>query len=158
MEYVWYMENTPVGTLGLVEADGALTELFFGMRAKAPDAACRRKKNPLLAEVERQLCEYFAGMRREFALPLNPRGTPYMRKVWDALSTIPYAQTRTYGQIAAQTGNSKAARAVGLANNRNPIAIILPCHRVVGANGSLVGYAGGLAVKERLLQLERSNV
>ena len=108
-----------------------------------------------LEEAKQQLAEYFAGQRQAFDLPLRMQGTPFQQKVWAALREIPYGETRSYGQIAAQVGNPKAGRAVGMANNRNPIAIIVPCHRVIGANGSLTGYAGGLSVKQELLALER---
>ena len=104
-----------------------------------------------------ELREYFAGTRRAFTLPLAPAGTPFQQEVWAALREIPYGETRTYGQIAARIGRPKACRAVGMANNRNPIGIVVPCHRVVGASGALVGYAAGLAVKESLLRLERMN-
>lgn len=112
-------------------------------------------ETPILKDAARQLDEYFAGSRRSFDLPLNPIGTDFQKKVWNALIQIPYGTTSTYGRIAAAMGNSKACRAVGMANNRNPIAIIIPCHRVVGANGSLIGYAAGLDKKELLLNLER---
>lgn len=102
-----------------------------------------------------QLNEYFTGKRKEFDLPLDPSGTPFQKKVWAALQQIPYGETRTYKQIAQAVGNDKASRAVGMANNKNPIAIVIPCHRVIGANGSLVGYAGGLHIKESLLELEK---
>jgi methylated-DNA-[protein]-cysteine S-methyltransferase len=108
----------------------------------------------VLAEARRQLGEYFAGERTIFELPLAPRGTAFQRKVWDALCRIEYGTTRTYGQIADEIGARGAARAVGAANHDNPIAIVVPCHRVIGANGSLVGYAGGLAQKRALLELE----
>ena len=111
-------------------------------------------KTALLAEAERQLTAYFAGELREFSLPLKPAGTDFQRKVWDALREIPYGETRSYAEIAARVGCPRGYRAVGLANNRNPIPILIPCHRVVGANGALTGYAGGLAVKEALLRLE----
>ena len=140
--------STPLGTMCLVEADGALVRFFWG--SGGADAS------PLLLEAEKQLAEYFAGTRREFALPLAPAGTEFQRKVWDALCTIPYGETRSYGGIAAQIGNPKACRAVGMANNRNPLPILIPCHRCIGADGSLVGYAGGLARKAALLRLEKS--
>lgn len=113
------------------------------------------EETPLLAEARRQLTEYAQGKRREFCLPLSLHGTPFQKKIWAALQTIPYGETRTYGQIAAQTGNPKASRAVGMANHNNPVAIIVPCHRVIGVGGKLTGYAGGLDKKERLLKLEQ---
>ena len=106
------------------------------------------------AEAAGQLAEYFSGSRREFHLPLRPRGSGFQQRVWQALQQIPYGQTRSYGQIAEAIGAPKAARAVGLACNRNPLLILIPCHRVVGRDGRLVGYAGGLDRKERLLSLE----
>ncbi len=103
-----------------------------------------------------ELEEYFQGKRREFDLPLSPEGTEFQRRVWAALREIPYGETRSYSEIAEQVGNPKAVRAVGMANHRNPIAIMIPCHRVIGKNGSLTGYAGGLSLKEKLLKLEHT--
>lgn len=118
-----------------------------------PRPACRREQ--LLDRTEKQLREYFALTRREFELPLSVEaGTPFQRLVWDALRQIPYGQTRTYGQIAAQIGRPTAARAVGGACNRNPLAIVTPCHRVVGSSGALTGFAGGIDNKKALLSLE----
>ena len=112
---------------------------------------------PLLKEAFRQLDEYLDGKRQGFDLPLAPQGTPFQQKVWQALQTIPYGETRSYKQIAEQIGNPLGCRAVGMANNKNPIGIIIPCHRVIGANGKLVGYAGGLDLKTQLLNLEKKN-
>ena len=109
----------------------------------------------LLKEAANQLMEYFQGKRKEFTLPLDPQGTEFQKKIWAALRTIPYGQTRSYGEVAAQVGNPKAARAVGGANNKNPIMIFIPCHRVVGADGSLTGFACGIEVKKYMLDLER---
>ena len=109
---------------------------------------------PLLLEACRQLREYFAGQRRSFQLPLAPQGTPFQQQVWQALAEIPYGETRTYGEIAEAIGRKGASRAVGAANHRNPLPIFIPCHRVIGANGSLTGYAGGLETKRFLLALE----
>jgi methylated-DNA-[protein]-cysteine S-methyltransferase len=111
-------------------------------------------RHPLLCETKRQLDEYFAGKRRNFELPLEFRGTEFQRRVWAALLTIPYGETRTYRQIAEQIGNPLAVRAVGAANGRNPIAIVAPCHRVIGSSGDLTGFGGGLEAKARLLSLE----
>lgn len=143
---------SPVGLLRLAEEDGFLTRLDFS--ADLP-AGAAEGTSPLLEETKKQLSEYFAGSRKVFALPLAPKGTPFRQKVWQALCTIPWGETRTYGEIAAQIGQPKASRAVGMANHHNPISIIIPCHRVVGKNGSLTGYAGGLSVKSFLLELER---
>lgn len=111
--------------------------------------------DPVFQETARQLDEYFAGKRREFSVPIRTQGTDFQEKVWAALRKIPYGETRTYGQIAAQVGNPKAGRAVGGANHNNPIMILTPCHRVIGADGSLTGFGGGLDVKEALLALEK---
>jgi methylated-DNA-[protein]-cysteine S-methyltransferase len=118
------------------------------------DVAAEMNDQPMLVETERQLEEYFAGRRREFALPLDPSGTAFQRRVWDALLTIPFGETRTYAQIARQIGHPSAMRAVGAANGRNPLSIVVPCHRVVGSTGALTGFAGGLDVKAYLLALE----
>lgn len=141
--------ETPVGFLRL-EADGAaLTKVEF---CAGP---CAAPQSDLLRQAAQQLAEYFSGARRSFSVPLAPQGTPFQRAVWRALCDIPYGQTRSYGQIAAAVGNPRAARAVGMACNRNPIGIVIPCHRVVGANGALTGYAGGMDKKAALLALER---
>ena len=143
--------TSPVGLLTL-ESDGeSITALRFG--GNHDGESC-----PLLEKAARELEEYFAGQRREFDLPLSPAGTEFQRSVWKALLTIPYGQTASYGQIAARVGNPKASRAVGMANNRNPISIFIPCHRVVGADGSLTGYGGGLPIKEYLLKLESGSL
>ncbi|WP_431733585.1 methylated-DNA--[protein]-cysteine S-methyltransferase [Fusobacterium necrophorum] len=113
------------------------------------------KRTELLEEAERQLQEYFAGRLQHFDLPLHPQGTEFQKKVWKALMSIPYGETRSYGEIAKQIGKEKAVRAVGGANHVNPISIVIPCHRVIGKNGSLTGYGGGLKIKETLLTLER---
>lgn len=142
---------SPLGPLELTATDGALTGLGFGGTADgtAPSTA-------LLREAARQIDEYFAGLRRHFTLPLAAVGTPFQQEVWRALGEIPYGQTRSYAQIAAQVGRPRACRAVGMANHRNPIAIITPCHRVVGSDGALTGYAAGMETKRRLLALERA--
>lgn len=149
---IWHYD-CPIGTVSIAEEDGAITHLFFG-EAIAP-AGYARAETPLLQAASAQLSEYFSGTRAQFDLPLAPRGTPFQQSVWNALLTIPVGHTRTYGEIAAQIGRPKAARAVGMANNRNPLSIFIPCHRVIGADGSLTGYAGGLDVKRYLLDLEK---
>lgn len=136
----------------IAEEAGALVRVDF---ADVLPAGGIDRETPLLRETARQLNEYFAGCRRVFDLPLRPTGTPFQQKVWQALQTIPYGQTRSYQEIAGQIGNFKACRAVGYANHNNPIAIIIPCHRVIGKSGRLTGYAGGLELKERLLRLEQ---
>ena len=141
--------------IGLTEDDGAITRLTFATKEAVKKGAAT--ETPLLRGAARQLEQYFSGRRKDFFLPLNPQGTEFMRQVWQALEDIPYGETRSYKQIAALVGHPKAYRAVGLANNRNPIPIIIPCHRVIGHNGRLVGYGGGLQIKERLLQLEQQH-
>ena len=148
--------ETSIGLIGIAEEDGAITNLWFG-KERGPRDACE-KETVLLAEASKQLSDYLHGQRKEFSIPLSPTGTAFMRKVWESLQDIPYGQTRSYGQIAKDIGLPGAARAVGMANNRNPISIFIPCHRVIGANGNLVGYLGGLDLKENLLDLERKNI
>ena len=143
--------QSPVGDLTLTEENGALTGLYFGRRSLEGEEGL----TALLERTSRQLEEYFAGKRKQFDLPLSLRGTEFQRQVWAALRDIPYGETRSYGQIAQAVGRPKAVRAVGMANHRNPISIIVPCHRVVGADGSLTGYGGGLENKKFLLALER---
>lgn len=143
--------KTPIGPLTLQADEAAVTAIRFGAGG-AQDAS------PLLDAAEAQLREYFAGTRRTFDLPLAPRGTAFQQRVWAALRAIPYGETRTYGELAAAIGSPNASRAVGMANHRNPIPIIIPCHRVIGANGTLTGYAGGLEIKRRLLALEGINI
>ena len=122
---------------------------------RTEEALCSPEE-PLLADCARQLAEYFSGTRRVFDLPLHPVGTAFRMKVWSELQQIPYGQTTTYGELARRVGNARGARAVGGANHHNPISIIIPCHRVIGADGSLTGYGGGLDMKEALLRLEGS--
>jgi methylated-DNA-[protein]-cysteine S-methyltransferase len=136
----------------LVEEDGALTGLCFPNDKRAEVGEV--KDTPLLKRAEKQLAEYFSGKRQAFDLALDLRGTDFQIAVWNELAKIPYGETRTYGEIAKAVGNTLASRAVGMANNRNPIAIIIPCHRVIGASGDLVGYGGGLPIKAALLELE----
>ncbi len=120
----------------------------------SPIDSAEQKNTPLIALAKSQLEEYFQGVRQTFDLPLQPAGTPFQKKVWEALCTIPYGETRSYKEIALRIQNPRGCRAVGMANNRNPIMIVIPCHRVIGSNGSLVGYAGGLDIKEWLLRHE----
>jgi methylated-DNA-[protein]-cysteine S-methyltransferase len=150
-----YMKNSisydsPIGRLYIAEENGALTDLSFRPVPNAVEAG-----TPLLTKAAGQLGEYFAGRRRAFDLPLDRRGTPFQKSVWAALQGIPYGETRSYKEIAAAVGKPTGFRAVGMANNRNPLAVVVPCHLVIGADGGLTGYGGGLDVKQRLLDLER---
>ena len=140
-----------VGTLWISERDGAITAISY-----AKPAAGIERETPLIHTAVSQLEEYFSGTRREFDLPLSPEGTPFQQSVWQALLAIPYGTRSTYGEIARAVGCPRGSRAVGMACNRNPVAIVIPCHRVVGGDGRLTGYAGGLDVKAALLALETS--
>jgi methylated-DNA-[protein]-cysteine S-methyltransferase len=145
--------TTPIGELLLTaDADGALTAVH--LPGRHPDTGGWERDDALLEPARRQLAEYFAGERTAFDLLLRPAGAPFQKQVWDALLRIPYGETASYGEIARELGHPTASRAVGAANGRNPIAIVVPCHRVIGANGSLTGYAGGLDRKRALLDLE----
>ncbi len=144
--------SSPLGAITVVENGEAITHLHIGEGVPVSDA--QPKQTPLLEETCQQLSEYFAGTRQKFDLPLAPPPGQSSRKTWEALCSIPYGQTRTYKDMALAIGCPKGFRAVGLANNKNPIAIIVPCHRVIGANGKLVGYAGGVHLKKFLLALE----
>jgi methylated-DNA-[protein]-cysteine S-methyltransferase len=150
------MISGPFGDLLATSDDGESLSRLWLPAAHPRDGWARDDELAVLAAVRRQLTEYFAGERTDFDLPLAAQGTVFQRKVWDALRRIEYGTTRTYGQIAEEIGARGAARAVGSANHDNPIAIVVPCHRVVGANGSLTGYAGGLDQKRALLELETS--
>ncbi len=142
--------DTPIGTLWLSRDEDGLSRVEFEGRAGA------RPDDPLLAEAEAQLHDYFAGERQRFELPLSPRGTDFQRRVWAAVGAIPYGETTTYSALAAAVGRPSAWRAVGAANGRNPLPVIVPCHRVLGAAGALTGYGGGLERKRALLDLERA--
>ncbi len=148
--------DSPYGPLTLVAEDTTLCGLYMVAQRHRPaeDTFGVPDETPF-AEAREQLEAYFAGDLKEFTLDLRLNGTPFQRRVWDELRRIPYGETRTYGELAELLGTPKASRAVGLANGRNPIGVIVPCHRVIGANGSLTGYGGGLARKRRLLDFER---
>lgn len=146
--------GTAVGCMA-EDAEMLLRRTFGNLRVLAGGSPFAISETPLIREAARQLYEYLDGKRKVFCVPLELEGTPFQKKVWQALTEIPYGQTRTYREIAERIGNPKAARAVGMANNRNPAAVFVPCHRVIGADGSLVGYAGGLDIKKKLLDLER---
>ncbi len=173
--------TTPCGPLTLLCDGRALVAIRFGREADGtatggtataptgtmqacPGAETRKKEIPaqevqtaqeVLAQAAREIGEYFEGERRVFTVPTAAAGTPFQQAVWNALKKIPYGETRSYGEIARQIGHPRASRAVGQANNRNPLPIVVPCHRVIGASGALTGYAGGLDIKVRLLELER---
>lgn len=162
-----YFMDSPLGRLRLVEDDGYIKEISLSdmpparlnsegriIKTAETYTDALTEKTSVLADAERQLNEYFAGIRKHFELPLKPEGTAFFQSVWQELQEIPYGQTCSYGEIAKRIGKPTAARAVGMANHHNPIMIIIPCHRVIGADGKLVGYAGGLDIKERLLSLE----
>ena len=155
--FVHTFMSSPVGRLTLVAGGAGLAAILWEHdrpgRVRLPVVA-EEPTHPVLVETERQLAEYFAGDRTAFTLPLDMHGTPFQRSVWLALLTIPFGETRTYGQIARQIGSPDAVRAVGAANGRNPLSIVAPCHRVIGATGHLTGFAGGLAAKAYLLDLE----
>jgi methylated-DNA-[protein]-cysteine S-methyltransferase len=151
MKY-WEVYESKIGPLTLLCDDEALLSIDFG-RSEPEEAI--KKRTGLIEKTISQLEEYMIGKRKTFDLPLKPEGTEFQKKVWDALLTIPYGETKSYKDIAVQIHNPKGCRAVGMANNRNPIPVIIPCHRVIGANGSLVGYGGGMDIKVKLLELER---
>lgn len=149
MDLLFY--DSPLGRLGLMGEGEALTALTL---PNQPVPRITERETPLLGEARRQLAAYFAGKLREFDLPLRPEGTPFRLRVWDELRKIPYGQVISYGELARRVGRPGAARAVGGANHHNPIAIIIPCHRVIAAGGALCGYGGGLELKRALLELE----
>ena len=148
-----YYYPSEFGRFSLVATDSALTHFFFD--GEAPRFDTTEHETPLLRESGLQLRQYLSGERRQFTVPLDPTGSEFFRRAWQALIAIPYGETRSYQQIAAAIGNAKACRAVGLANNRNPLPIFIPCHRVIGANQKLTGYRGGLPLKQTLLELEQ---
>lgn len=145
--------KTVMGEITIIDNGEAIIELDFGNNL---NKEIEIKETQLIKEAKEQLEEYFNGERKEFHLPLEPKGTEFQKQVWRALRKISYGTTKTYKEIAVEVGNEKACRAVGMANNKNPIAIIIPCHRVIGSNNKLVGYAGGLELKEKLLRLEKN--
>lgn len=151
MKHLFYYQ-TDIGRIAVAENGSAVTNLYFQGEEIPSDAVTGETE--LLKEAGRQLREYFAGERKEFTLPLAPSGTPFQQKVWESLCRIPFGETRSYKDIAQSVGSPKAFRAVGMANNRNPIPVLIPCHRVIGADGKMVGYGGGIAIKEFLLHLE----
>lgn len=145
--------KSPIGMMCIVEEENFIVGLDFVQDIENIDED--KERNELIERTKRQLKEYFSGRRRDFALPVKLEGTDFQVKVWKALQTIPYGETRSYGEIAKQIGNPKASRAIGNANHNNHLLLLVPCHRVIGAGGSLVGFGAGLDVKKYLLELER---
>ena len=166
MAYVKYIE-TKLGKIGIVEEDSKIVKVIIvnenNKKSKDKEDSkndyenYQEKDTELLLEAKKELEEYFEGKRKEFDLPLEQEGTEFQKRVWNALEKIPYGETRTYKEVAKMIGNEKASRAVGMANNKNNIPIIVPCHRVIGSNGKLIGYALGLDMKKYLLDLEKKN-
>ena len=153
--------DTPYGTMAVIYEDNVIRALLMPLAdtldykvGRLPGA---NKVTELTEQVNREIQEYFRGERKEFTFPIEAEGTEFQRKVWKALRDIPYGETRSYKDIAVAIDNPKACRAVGMANNKNPHIIVVPCHRVIGANGTLVGYANGLEMKEKLLEMEKNN-
>lgn len=155
MKSVFFYDYS-IGTIGIAEDDGSISRVFF--RGEKALAGFNVAETPLIKKAATQLSEYFEDKRKSFSLPLKLQGTDFQMSVWKALQTIPIGETRSYKEVAAMVGNPKASRAVGMANNRNPIIIIVPCHRVTGQDGSLTGYVGGIAAKQYLLELEKRYV
>jgi methylated-DNA-[protein]-cysteine S-methyltransferase len=158
MNLVYKVIDSPVGELKLVASDKGLVAILWendSPRRVRLSELVANEKHPVLVETEHQLDEYFAGKRKAFSVPFDMRGTRFQQDVWAALLAIPFGETRSYGQLAKQLGNPRASRAVGAANGKNPVSIIVPCHRVIGSSGKLTGFAGGLDTKAHLLNLEK---
>jgi methylated-DNA-[protein]-cysteine S-methyltransferase len=157
-----FFYDFPIGRTGICESEGKITHVLFiendDTEISEVHSDFSLEETPLIKETKKQLDEYFEGKRKEFSLPLEfNQGTEFQKRIWNLLLQIPYGETCSYKELAAMAGNPKASRAVGGANNKNPISIIVPCHRVIGADGSLVGYGGGLEIKKRLLELEEKD-
>ena len=148
----YYYKDTRIGYLTITEEDSAITGIMFGKQKQEGEFIL----SSLIKETFSQIGEYLEGKRKEFNIKINPKGTDFQKMVWNELLKISYGETRSYKDIAAKVNKPKGARAVGMANNKNPIPIIIPCHRVIGANGNLTGYAGGVNIKEKLLRIEHS--
>lgn len=159
-----YIYESKLGKIFIAQDEIGITEvsIITDLEQESEESKSRRclrfefQETELIRDTMRQLTQYLEGTRKEFEIPLNPKGTQFQQKVWAALKAIPYGETRSYKEIARTVGNEKASRAIGMANHNNPIMCIIPCHRVIGANGTLVGYAGGLKIKEQLLNMERT--
>jgi len=150
-----YFRQTAIGRIGIAEENGMITNLYFETDAIPQNVEIRETE--VIKEAFRQLEAYLAGELQNFSVPLAPHGTDFMRTVWKALCGVPYGKTASYKEIAIAAGSPKAARAVGLANNRNPVPLFIPCHRIISADGKLVGYRGGLDIKRKLLELEKNH-
>ena len=148
-----FFYQTNIGQIGIAESENAITNLYFPGEPVSENVIV--KETEILKKAGNQLLAYLSGRQSTFTFPLAPNGTEFMQRVWKSLCAIPYGQTRSYQEIAQSIGNQKSARAVGLANHKNPLPIFIPCHRVIGANGKLVGYRGGLPIKQHLLALEQ---
>jgi methylated-DNA-[protein]-cysteine S-methyltransferase len=160
MTLVCKLMESPVGRLKLVASEKSLVAILWendDPRRVVLEDLRDDDRQPILVEAGRQLQEYFEGKRQSFSIPLEMRGTPFQKSVWEALLAIPFGETRTYGQLARQLGRPRAMRAVGNASGRNPLSIVVPCHRVIGSSGELTGFAGGLEAKEQLLKIESGN-
>jgi methylated-DNA-[protein]-cysteine S-methyltransferase len=151
MDKISYIYNTEIGKFQIIEESGVIIGVNFNT-----DTNIREQESKLIRTTYLQIKEYLQEKRKEFDIPIKMYGTEFQKKVWKELQKIPYGETRSYKQIAENIGNSKACRAVGMANHNNPIAIIIPCHRVIGTNDKLVGYAGGIDIKQKLLNLEKN--
>jgi methylated-DNA-[protein]-cysteine S-methyltransferase len=161
MSLAYKIIESPVGKLKLVASDQGLVAILWDNdrphRGVPPNELAANEQHPVLVQTEQQLRQYFAGKRKTFSVPLDMRGTRFQKDVWEALLAIPFGETRSYQQIASQLGNPRATRAVGAANGKNPVSIIVPCHRVIGSTGKLTGFGGGLETKAHLLNLENSD-
>lgn len=147
--------ESPIGRVSIADDGETITDIFFG-KPGSLQTRFKDKETELNGLAQQQLEEYFQGIRTAFDLPLQLHGTPFQISVWEALRRIPYGETRSYRDIAEEIGNPNSFRAVGLANNKNPISVVIPCHRVIGVNGDMIGYGGGLNKKRRLLELEKN--
>lgn len=146
--------NSPIGKLILIASDKGIREIVFEKSTTKNIDAEKNDKHPILLKCEKELNEYFQGKRSDFSVPLEIEGTEFQKKAWKALTKIPYGKTKSYAEQAVRTGNYKAIRAIGAANGKNPIPIIIPCHRVIASTGHLHGFGGGLATKQKLLEIE----
>lgn len=159
MTYFFKIINTPVGELRLIGGSDGLAAILWendDLKRVRVSSEVKNSEHEMLKLAELELKEYFKGERMEFSVPMCPQGTEFQLKVWEELKKIPYGETISYGELAKRIGNPKASRAVGAANGKNPLSIIVPCHRVIGASGKLTGFAGGIDVKSKLLNLEKS--